>query len=72
VIAAAESDVIRQRIEAERNPLVPTATVKLTGKPLDFRALERAVFDVMAGRARQRDGDRKPGASGGARCRPII
>jgi hypothetical protein len=52
--------------------LVPTATVKLTGKPLDFRALERDVFDVMAGRARQRDGDRKPGASGGARCRPII
>ena len=51
--------------------LVPTATVKLTGKSLDFRELERAVFDVMAGRARQRDGDRKPGASGGVRCRPI-
>jgi hypothetical protein len=31
---------------------VPTATVKLTGKSLDFRDLERAVFDVM-GRARK-------------------
>lgn len=32
--------------------VVPTATVKLTGKSLDFRELERAVFDVM-GRARK-------------------
>jgi len=32
--------------------LVPTATIKLTGKSVDFRELERAVFDVM-GRARK-------------------